>query len=216
MPGLSEAMSDALALHSRVVFWLKILLPLAALAILSTLFLLARSPAPEGAIPFSDVDLKGLAEDPRVTAPEYSSVTADGASITVSAAEARPGDSGHSPATATGVAVVYERPDGTHVTIAADRGAFDPGDGSLDLSGGVVLRTSSGVVLRTDRTFADLDLTRLKSGGPVTSDAPFGRIEAGSMLLDAASGRGSHDLLVFGGGVRVSYDPARSVSTADP
>ncbi|MFN0115388.1 MAG: LPS export ABC transporter periplasmic protein LptC [Paracoccaceae bacterium] len=209
-------MADALALHSRVVFWLKILLPLAALLILSTLFLLARGPAPDGTIPFSDVDLKGLAGDPRVTAPEYSGMTADGASVTVTAAEARPGQGGDSPATATGIAVIYERPGGTRATITADRGALAPEEGSLDLSGSVVLRTSTGYVLTADRTVMDLDLTRLASDGPVTIDGPFGRIEAGSMLLDAASGRGGHDVLVFRGGVRVRYDPANPVSPANP
>ena len=38
-------------MRSRIVAWLRVLLPLAALAILSTLFLLGRKPDPDDAIP---------------------------------------------------------------------------------------------------------------------------------------------------------------------
>ena len=43
-------------MRSRVVAWLRVLLPLAALAILSTLFLLPKSHDPDAAIPYADVD----------------------------------------------------------------------------------------------------------------------------------------------------------------
>ena len=56
--------------HSRLVFWLKIVLPLIALAILSTLFLVSRNIGGDGTVPFSDVDLDALARDPQLTAPE--------------------------------------------------------------------------------------------------------------------------------------------------
>ena len=43
-----------LDLHSRLVTWAKVALPLAALAILSTLFLLADRIDPTAAIPYAD------------------------------------------------------------------------------------------------------------------------------------------------------------------
>ena len=51
--------------HSRLVGWLKVVLPLAALAILSTLFLLADLIDPTAAIPYAEVDVEDLARDPR-------------------------------------------------------------------------------------------------------------------------------------------------------
>ena len=51
-------------LHSRLVYWLKITLPLVALMILSSVFLLSRSIRPEDAIPFAEVDIAD-----RVTPP---------------------------------------------------------------------------------------------------------------------------------------------------
>jgi lipopolysaccharide export system protein LptC len=78
-------------LHSRVVAWLKIILPLTALGILSTLFLFSRTIDPSDAIPYATVDVEERAREPRVTAPAYAGVTSDGARLSMTAAEARPG-----------------------------------------------------------------------------------------------------------------------------
>ena len=59
--------------HTRIVGWLKIGLPLAALAILSTLFLLSRRIEPADDLPFAQVELEDRARrqqiphDARVT-----------------------------------------------------------------------------------------------------------------------------------------------------
>ena len=55
--------------RSVIVAWLRVLLPLGALAVLSTLFLLSRKPDPDAAIPYARVDAEALARQPRVTAP---------------------------------------------------------------------------------------------------------------------------------------------------
>ena len=44
--------------HSRVVSWLKVLFPLIALALLSTLFLLSRAIDPGQAIPFAEKEVQ--------------------------------------------------------------------------------------------------------------------------------------------------------------
>ena len=50
-------------LHSRLVFWLKIALPLVALALLATLFLFGRPIRPEDAIPYASTDITDRAKD---------------------------------------------------------------------------------------------------------------------------------------------------------
>ena len=54
---------------SRLVAALKVLLPLAALAILSTLFLVSNRINPEDALPYADVDVEARLREPRITAP---------------------------------------------------------------------------------------------------------------------------------------------------
>jgi lipopolysaccharide export system protein LptC len=79
--------------RSRTVFWLKVLLPLVALGLLSTLFLVARTTDPDLAIRYADVDVAELSKGEQVTGPAYSGVTRDGTSVTVVATSVRPSGS---------------------------------------------------------------------------------------------------------------------------
>ena len=53
--------------YSTVVSWAKIILPLVALGLLSTLFLFSRTPDPNRAIPFAAVDVEELAREQPAT-----------------------------------------------------------------------------------------------------------------------------------------------------
>ncbi|MEO0504251.1 MAG: hypothetical protein AAFZ14_13070, partial [Pseudomonadota bacterium] len=64
--------------YSRFVAWLKVLLPLAALALLSTLFLLSRNTDPIAAVPFADDELLDRVRDEQITGPFFSGTTTDG------------------------------------------------------------------------------------------------------------------------------------------
>ena len=81
--------------RTRVVRWLRVLLPLLALAMLSVMFLFSREGGDgRSQIPYAEVDAEAMARDPRVVAPEYAGVTADGARLTLRATEAATGRSG--------------------------------------------------------------------------------------------------------------------------
>jgi hypothetical protein len=82
-PGGGAAMSRQDG-RTRTVFWLKVLLPLVALGLLSTLFLLARTADPDLALRYADVDVAELSKEEQVAGPAYSGVTRDGASLTAS------------------------------------------------------------------------------------------------------------------------------------
>lgn len=194
-------------LRSTLVAWLKILLPLIALAILSTLFLVSRRIDPEAAIPYADVDLADRLGSPRLTAPTWTGVTADGAAMTVRAAEARPGGEGREAPSATAVAARLETPDGGRTELVADRGVIDAATDSLTVEGSVVVTTSAGFRLATDRLTAALDRTALASPGPVRGTAPFGRIEAGAMRIAEDAARPGRYLLVFRDRVKLVYLP---------
>ena len=68
-------------LHSRLVAILKVTLPLLALVILSTLFLISRKINPEDAIPYADVDIEDRLRDPKMTGASLSGMTPDGLSL---------------------------------------------------------------------------------------------------------------------------------------
>ncbi|MGB4828357.1 MAG: LPS export ABC transporter periplasmic protein LptC [Paracoccaceae bacterium] len=192
--------------HSRLVGWLKVVLPLAALAILSTLFLLADRIDPTAAIPYAEVDVKDLVRDPRMTAPAYAGTTADGAGITLSATEARPA-SGEQAAAASGMVALVETPDGQRIDISAQRAEFDSAGQVLTLADGVSLTTASGYRIETMSMTARLDRTLIESSAPVQVTAPMGKLDAGSFTLTQDRTDPAAYLLVFNGGVKLIYQP---------
>lgn len=189
-----------------MVGWLKVALPLTALVLLSTLFLLSDRIDPTDAIPYAKVDVEDLANDPRMSAPAYAGTTTDGAGITLSAASIHP-SAGGKPASATGVDAQMETPDGKKIDIAAAAAALDQTAGRLDLTGGVTLKTALGYRLETAGLSASLDRTHVASTAPVTVTAPMGDIRADGFTLSQDPADPSAYLLVFKGGVRLLYQP---------
>ena len=190
--------------HSRFVALAKIALPLLALAILSTLFLFARTIDPNDAIPYADVDVAERAREPRLTAPTYAGITADGAALTLQAAEARP-DAGAG-ATAQTLTARLDTPDGARTDLAAAKITFDDTVGLVSLDGGVTVTTTAGYTITTDTLTARLDRTSLLAPGPVHAIAPAGTITAQGMQLTQGADPATY-VLVFKGRVKLLYQP---------
>ena len=186
--------------RTRVVRWLRVLLPLAALAMLSTLFLFSRSGDSVSQIPYADVDAEAMARDPRLVAPEYSGVTADGAQLTLRAAEVSPAGGG----TARDLRLDWQRPDGLQADLAAPRAAL--ADGVIRLEGGVRMTTSSGWTVDMQSLQAATDRSRLAAEDGVEAAAPFGTLTARRMEL-APAGDQDASILNFSGDVRLIYQP---------
>ncbi len=186
--------------------WLKIALPLMALAILATLFLLADQIDPEAALPYAEVDVEDLAREPRMTAPTYAGTTSDGAALTLSADEARPATEG-APANALGLRLQLDTPDGAEIRLQAATASLDQTAQEIVLSGGVNITTSSGYTVKTAELAARLDRTGLQSRAPVTATGPAGDLTAGGLVLGQDNRTPGGYLLVFNGGVRLVYRP---------
>lgn len=193
-------------IHTRVVGWLKVALPLMALAVLSTLFLVADQIDPEDALPYAEVDVEDLAREPRMTMPSYAGTTTDGASLSLTAQEVRTETDG-SPAKALGLRLELLTPDGGRTELAAASAVMDDTAREMVLSGGVTMTTSTGYRLETAEIAAKLDRSGLESRGPVTATSPAGRISADQMTLGQDIQTPGTYLLVFNGAVRLIYQP---------
>jgi lipopolysaccharide export system protein LptC len=210
-------------LHSRVVVWLKVGLPLAALALLSTLFLISNRIDPTASIPYADVDIEDRLRQPRMTAPVLATMTRDGSAVTLTAAEARPpqagaeagpegappGGAGADRGSASDVLMQVALTDGSTARLLADSARIDAAGDTVALQGRVVLDSSTGWTVTAPALTARLDRTALDSPGPVRAEGPAGTLEAGTMAL-AASGPGATAyVLVFKDGVKLLYRPAQ-------
>ncbi len=194
---------------SRLVALLKVLLPLTALAILSMLFLISNRINPDDALPYAEVDVEARLKEPRMTAPTYAGTTSDGASLEVTAAEARPAAEGETGANATAVQARLTTPDGQQTDLQAETAQMTLKGTEITFSGDVRLTHSSGYRVTSDEMTASLGETDVQARSGVTAEGPGGRITAQSMrLMPTGDGREGY-LLVFNGTVKLVYQPAK-------
>ena len=187
--------------RTRVVRWLRVLLPLAALAMLSTLFLFSRGGDSESRIPYAEVDAEAMVRDPRLVAPQYAGVTDDGARLTLRASEAAPGQGG---GRASDLRLDWQRPDGLRADLTAPQAGL--ADGTIRLDGGVRMTTSSGWTLEAQSAEAATDRSRILAQEGIEAQAPFGTISAQRMELAPGVDEDA-SILNFSGDVRLIYQP---------
>jgi lipopolysaccharide export system protein LptC len=193
--------------HSTLVALAKILLPLTALAVLSTLFFVSPGATPDETIPYADSASGDLSDSQRLTGATFAGMTQDGAALTLKADEATPGTPGTDlSGSAKGLTGLIETPDGASTTVTGAAGVLDQKSNTVTLSGGVTVKNSTGLSMQTEALTMTLDRTRLESAGAVSAQAPFGHIEAGKLLMTRAAD-GTY-MLDFTGGVRLIYQPA--------
>jgi len=192
--------------YSRTVAWLKVALPIAALAILSTLFLLSRDNNSETAIPFADKEIQERMRDQQVTGPFFSGTTADGDQISFSAVKlTTPG--GLSGANeAEQVLLRAELSSGTRVLITSAKAQVDIAADRATLQGGVEVTTSTGYRLKTTLLTSLLTSLEIEAPNAVTGEGPIGKLDAGSMTMSLPQKGGGAQLL-FTNGVKLIYNP---------
>jgi len=190
--------------YSRLVAWLKVLLPLMAILLLSTLFLLSRNVEPVATLPFANSEIDERVNEQQITRPFFSGTTNGGDRISLSAdtMATRSGLNNEAAELSAQIDLVS----GTRIILMSDHGQFDMAENTSTLAGNVVITTSSGFNLSSETLIADFDSLMLQSPGTVQGFAPFGTLNAGRMRLQRQE-TGSNAHLVFTNGVKLIYTP---------
>jgi lipopolysaccharide export system protein LptC len=192
-------------LRSRMVALFKVLLPLAALGILSTLFLLSRSVDPTARIPFAEHEMADRMRDQQVTAPFFSGTTAKGDEIIVTASIARPGGFG-APAEATDLSARITMADGIRINLTSDTGSVAVDKNLATFSGNVRITTTTGYVILTDTLNTELSGVSGNTPGTITGTGPLGDFTAGQMQI-GENNKGGPLHMLFKKGVKLIYVP---------
>jgi lipopolysaccharide export system protein LptC len=187
---------------------LKVLLPLVALGLLSTLFLLARSTDPDLAIRYADVDVAALSQDEQVTGPAYSGMTREQAAIRVEADTVRPRDTEPDRLDARTVSGQMVFASGTSARMTAPAAVFDTEQDVARFEGGVTIVSSDGYTFETESLRAALGFTEIVAESEVRATGPLGTLDAASMEISEDEAGGY--VVVFNGGVRLLYDPMQT------
>lgn len=191
-------------LRSRIVAWLRVILPLTALTLLSVLFLLGRTPEPDATIPYATVDPQDLAERQAITNPTYTGVTSNGSQLTISGSEAVPGKA-PGQGSVSNVRLTLRAQDGRAAEVSAGTAQLD--DDQAVLRDGVRMTTADGWVVTAPEFDATISEGILRADDQVNIRAPFGDLTAGRMeLRPTAPGNPDH-VLDLKGGVRLIYRP---------
>jgi lipopolysaccharide export system protein LptC len=190
--------------YSLFIGWAKVTLPLAALALLSTMFLFARRSDDAERIPFSEI--AAIAREPRISNPTLAGIADDGSIVSLLAQEIRPVAGQPDRFAVTGVNLGLVSADGADITVTAGSGQIDGAGRTALFSDLVRVTTSTGFAVETTGLRADLRAGTLDTVGALAGQAPFGRLDAGSLSI-AANPDGTGTRLLFQDGVRLLYEP---------
>ncbi|MFT4700820.1 MAG: lipopolysaccharide export system protein LptC [Yoonia sp.] len=190
--------------YSWLVGWVKIILPMLALALLSTLFLFARSPSETSGIPLAQ--LEELAREQQITAPQFSGVTDDGSVIAIAAKNAKPDAANPQNLLVENFSFDMDATDGTTLNITSGMSVLNSVTRTARLNGLSRVTTSSGYTMETVGISANLRTGEIVSDGPLAVRAPFGELSAGKVRISVSSD-GTGQQMVFTQGVRLLYTP---------
>jgi lipopolysaccharide export system protein LptC len=190
--------------YSTMVAWAKVALPMIALALLSTLFLFSRTPDPEAALPFSDVDIDQLIREQRLSRPRFAGTLDDGREITLVADTASATVRDPNIIVMNKIESRVALSQDAALTLSADLGDLDLGTQVVTLTGSVIALSTDGYRMITERLTVAMDTMRLASPEAIVLTGPGVTLEAGAMDMTGADGDA---FLSFTGGVRMLYEP---------
>ena len=193
-------------LYSRVVAWMKIILPLAALGLLSTLFLISRTVDPTQQAILEEIDLEQRAHEQGVTNPSFAGVTSGGDEVRFQATRARPDLNNPERLIADEVMASIRLHQGAVIDITSDHADMHQSKFTVSMEGSVTLQTSNGYLIHTDRIETRYDTLFVETPGAVEASGPPGNITAGKMRLTSDEASGQAEIL-FTDGVKLIYKP---------
>ena len=192
--------------YSRMVSLLKVAFPLGALALLSTLFLIARAMDTDTAIPFADVEIQERLRDQQITGPFFSGTTQTGDQMSFSAQKLITPRDNVGINRAEDVEAQLETAKGATFELKADVAELDIAGNAALLTGAVSLDTSTGYHVNTDQLTSQIATLDVTAPQTVEATGPLGRLTAGNMRIFSPND-GENTQMLFSGGVKLVYTP---------
>ena len=170
--------------YSRFVRIVKVVLPLLAIALLSTVFLVQRDVGFDGQLVFSDIDRNALGDGLTVRNPEITGVSSGGDAFRISAATAIPDGPRPQEIRFTKLNSQTNFQSGLTLSVAADQGRVDIENQVMQVEGAVVVETSDGYVGRTEEALVNIRDGVFETKASVSVEGPLGKIEAGKLKVE--------------------------------
>jgi len=189
--------------YSRMVAWLKILLPLIALGVLGTVFLFNSKDSFAPGFTFSRADIQSLESGSFIKNPQVNGITKKGEPFHLLADEIRPMDSSNSLFVITNLDVEFQFTQGAWAKVSASSALMDVSAQTVWFESGGRLETSDGNVATVDTLHLLMASGELQGSG-IVAEGPLGRVSAENFRIE--SNDGENRVLWFENNVRMRYE----------
>ena len=191
--------------YSRLVTMLKVLLPVSALGLLSTLFFFSGEVDPSQSIPFAELNVAQLAEEQRGSAPYFAGVTNEGVASTLTGETAIPDQNTPGKFTLESMSARLETEDARVLNATAATALVDSEAERTLLQGNTELTTTDGIRIVTPGIEIAMASGDLETLGALEATGPFGKVTADKMLMPRPGPDLPHSI-VFQGNVLMLYE----------
>ena len=190
--------------YSALVAWLKTLLPIVALGLLSTIFLFSGRVDVTQSLPYTEHNIAEIVREQRITRPYFTGIASNGTEIALSAAYASPQIENAHILEITDLSVVLRSTSDRMVQVTAGRGALDSATQTAQISTNVHIAALPDFWVTTQALDMNLNQGVVSAKGGFQGVTPLGAITAGEMHLQMTA---DDQQIVFLNGVRLVYSP---------
>lgn len=194
--------------YTRMIGLLKIILPLMALAVLGTVFLITKEDGFDPGFTFSQAEFDALESGSFLDNPQINGKTADGDIFSLNAERIEPESQDLQRIIASNLVSNFDFTSGISVEIIADTAEILMGEQLLVFPDGARIITSDGYDGTLKALTANLE-TGYISGEMIEADGPLGHISAEIFRISSVgAGSNGNRVLSFEKSVKVTLDTA--------
>ena len=190
--------------YSALVAWLKTLLPIVALGLLSTIFLFSGKVDVTQSLPYTEHNIAEIVREQRITRPYFTGIASNGTEIALSAAYASPQIENAHILEITDLSVVFRSTSDRMVQVTAGRGALDSATQTAQISTNVHIAALPDFWVTTQALDMNLNQGVVSAKGGFQGVTSLGAITAGEMHLQMTA---DDQQIVFLNDVRLVYSP---------
>ena len=190
--------------YSAFVVWVKTLLPILALGMLSTIFLFSGKVDVTKSLPYAKFNIAEIIREQRITKPYFSGVSNNGTEIVLSAAYASSDIQNVDILNITELSIVLTSPNAKTIKITAGLGTLNSASQKAVISEDVYLSAIPGFWLKTNNLEVDLKQGVASTNNMFQGITGLGTINAGKLVIKMIA---DDQQIIFTNGVRLIYYP---------
>jgi lipopolysaccharide export system protein LptC len=190
--------------YSALVAWLKTLLPIVALGLLSTIFLFSGKVDVTQSLPYAEHNIAEIIREQRITQPYFTGIASNGTEIALSAAYASPQVENAHILEITDLSVVLRSTSDRMVQVTAGRGALDSARQTAQISTDVHIAALPDFWVITEALDMNFNQGFISAKGGFQGVTALGAITAREMHLQMTA---DDQQIVFLNDVRLVYSP---------